>query len=80
LFTTAQRRAMALIHPTCIEERCAVPARECEAHHLKPWSQGGHTDLKDARPACNHHHHLIHDPTYTHHTLPNGTIRFHRKR
>ncbi|MEZ0581215.1 HNH endonuclease signature motif containing protein, partial [Nocardioides sp. MH1] len=80
LFTTAQRRAMALIHPTCIEERCAVPARECEAHHLKPWSQGGRTDLKDARPACNYHHHLIHDPTYTHHTLPNGTIRFHRKR
>ena len=26
---------------------CTIPAAWCEAHHLKPWSQGGNTDLDD---------------------------------
>ncbi|RHW26051.1 HNH endonuclease [Nocardioides immobilis] len=80
LFSPAQRKAMALRDKTCRGEGCTVPAPWCEAHHLKPWSQGGKTDIADGILGCPHHHHLLHDPNYTHEILPNGDIRFHRRR
>jgi hypothetical protein len=80
LFSRPQRRAIRLLHQTCAGEGCSIPATWSDIHHLKPWSQDGNTDLNDAVPACDHHHHLLHDPTYTHATLPNGKIRFHRRR
>nr|WP_281271747.1 HNH endonuclease signature motif containing protein [Nocardioides immobilis] len=80
LFSPAQRKAMALRDKTCRGEGCTVPAPWCEVHHLKPWSQGGKTDIAHGIHGCNHHHHLLHDPNYTHEILPNGDIRFHRRR
>jgi len=79
LFSPAQRKALAQRDKTCRAEGCTVPARWCEAHHLVPWSQGGNTDIDDAVLGCPHHHHLFHDPRYTHEILPNGDIRFHRR-
>ena len=70
LFSPAQRKAMALRDKTCRTEGCTIPARWCEAHHSKPWSQGGNTDLADGRLYCSHHHHCIHDPRYDHETPP----------
>jgi hypothetical protein len=80
LFSRAQRRALALTDPTCSAEGCSVPAKWCEVHHLRPWSQGGSTDLDDGIFGCSHHHHLLHDPTYEHEILHDGKIRFHRRR
>ena len=37
---------------------------------LKPWSQGGNTDIDDGVLGCNWHHHLLHDPTFTHRDPP----------
>ena len=79
LFSAAQRKALALIHRRCRGEGCSIPAAWCEAHHLKPWSEGGKTDLDDGILGCSYHHHLLHDPDYEHEILPNGDIRFHRK-
>jgi predicted restriction endonuclease len=56
-----------------------MPAAMCEAHHLKPWSQGGRTDLADGVLLCSHHHHVIHDPRYVTTRLPSGDYRFHRR-
>ena len=39
LFSPAQRKALALSHPTCRAEDCTVPAPWCEAHHATPWSR-----------------------------------------
>ncbi|MEZ0580404.1 DUF222 domain-containing protein [Nocardioides sp. MH1] len=80
LFSPAQRRAMALRDKTCRAEGCTIPATWTEAHHLRPWSQGGNTDLDDGILACSHHHHLLHNPRYTYEVRPDGRIRFHRKR
>jgi hypothetical protein len=80
LFSPVQRKAMALRDKTCRGEGCTVPARWTEAHHLKPWSEGGRTDIDDGVLGCSYHHHLMHDPNYTHEILPNGRIRFHRRR
>ena len=79
LFSAAQRKAMILRHQHCQGEGCTIPARWCEVHHLKPWSQGGKTDIDDGAFACSWHHHLLHDPRFTHEILPNGDIRFHRR-
>lgn len=79
LFTRAQRRALRLRDRRCRAEGCSIPAAWTEAHHLHPWSHGGATDLDNAISLCHHHHHRIHDHAYTHHRLPNGDIRFHRR-
>lgn len=81
LFSPAQRRAMALRDRECRAEGCSVPAAWCEAHHHRqPWSRGGRTDLADGRLLCSWHHHRAHDPAYDTSHLPNGDVRFHRRR
>lgn len=79
LHSKAQRRALRLRDQRCRAEGCTIPAKWTEVHHLKPWSEGGTTDLADGVCLCSHHHHRIHDHTYRHERLPNGDIRFHRR-
>ncbi|WP_183101029.1 HNH endonuclease signature motif containing protein [Nocardioides pelophilus] len=78
-YSPAQRKAMRLRDKECRAEGCTIPATWCEAHHLKPWSKGGKTDLDDGILACSWHHHRLHDPRYGHQLLPNGALRFHRR-
>ena len=81
LFSTAQRLALAKDHPTCRAQGCTVPATWCEAHHAhRPWSAGGRTDLAEGKLLCSWHHHRAHDDRYEVDHLPNGDIRFHRRR
>ena len=80
LFTSAQRLALSLRDRHCRAVGCDIPARWCEAHHRRPWSEGGRTDLADGELLCIHHHHRIHDPAYHHDRLPDGSLRFHRRR
>jgi hypothetical protein len=79
LFTAAQRKAMRLRDQRCRAEGCTIPATWCEAHHLKPWAQGGRTDLADGVLLCSWHHHRIHDRRYQTDRLPTGDLRFHRR-
>ena len=80
LFTAAQRRALGVRDGHCRAEGCDIPAAWCEAHHLIPWSEGGRTDLDNAILLCSHHHHRAHDDRYLHDRLPDGDVRFHRRR
>lgn len=79
-FSSAQRRAMAIRDQECRTEGCTIPAAWCEAHHLQPWSRGGRTDLDDGLLLCAWHHHRAHDAAYEPSRLPNGDVRFHRRR
>jgi len=79
LYSPAQRKAMRVRDRHCRAEGCTIPATWTEAHHLTPWSLGGHTDLADGVLLCSHHHHRAHDPTYTTERLPNGDLRYHRR-
>ncbi len=79
LFSPGQRKALAIRDRECRAGGCTIPATWCEAHHSKPWSAGGKTDLDNAMLLCSHHHHLIHDERYLHEQLPNGDIRFARR-
>jgi hypothetical protein len=80
LFSAAQRTALGQRDRHCRAVGCDIPARWCEAHHRRPWSEGGRTDLVDGELLCVHHHHRIHDPAYHHDRLPDGSVRFHRRR
>lgn len=79
LFSRAQRRAIRFRDRGCRAEGCTIPAAWTEAHHLRPWSAGGPTDLDNAVSLCGHHHRRIHDSHYETHRLPQGDIRFHRR-
>ncbi len=79
LYSKAQRKALRLRDRRCRAEGCTIPAAWTEAHHLKPWSRGGRTDLEDGVSLCSHHHHRAHDTTYLTQRLPNGDLRFARR-
>jgi hypothetical protein len=76
LFSKAQYAALSAYHTTCAAEGCDRPYSWCELHHLKPWSEGGPTDLANAVPLCGHHHRRIHDQLYEHQRTATGEIRF----
>ena len=80
LFSPAQRRALALRDGGCRAEGCDIPAAWTEAHHLRPWSRGGRTDLADGVLLCSFHHHRAHDARYDLRRTPGGDVRFHRRR
>lgn len=80
-FSTAQRHAHALRHPRCQAEGCTIPATWCEAHHRRdPWARGGTTDRADLALLCSHHHHRAHDSAYDHRWMPDGSVRYARRR
>lgn len=79
LFSRAQRRAMRLRDQRCRAEGCTIPAAWTEAHHWRPWSEGGPTDLDDGVCFCSHHHHRAHDRGYRAERLANGDVRFTRR-
>jgi hypothetical protein len=79
LFSPAQRKALQIRYRTCIVKDCDVPAEQCEAHHLRPWSKGGATNLDDGVLGCPRHHHLFHDERYEMTWTPQGEVRLHRR-
>lgn len=80
LFSHHQRLALLLRDRTCRAEGCSIPGTWCEAHHWLPWHHHGPTDLANGALLCRHHHQRIHDPDHTTQRLPDGDIRFHRRR
>jgi hypothetical protein len=81
LYTWQQKQAMAVGHPECRADGCTIPAAWCEGHHFtQSWVDGGKTDLKDAKLFCPWHHNRAHDSRYLATLLPNGDVRFSRRR
>ena len=81
LFSPVQRKGLLIRDRTCRAEGCDVPGTWCEAHHRRnPWAEGGRTDLDEGELLCSHHHHRAHDAGYRTERLPNGDVRFHRRR
>jgi hypothetical protein len=48
------------------------------AHHIKPWSHGGRTDLANLILLCGHHHRLLHEHGYQIHVTAPNTFQFMR--
>ena len=74
LATRAQRMALRAQYPTCgMDADCNVPFDDCQIHHIKPWKDGGHTNLDLMCPGCDTHHHLVHEGGWTLTRQPDGT-------
>jgi hypothetical protein len=81
LYTSQQKQAMAIEHPECRVEGCTIPAAWCDGHHFsQSWVDGGKTDLKDGKLLCPWHHQRAHDSRYLAKLMPNGDVRFNKRR
>ena len=60
LFSRAQRRALVHRDRGCVFPGCDRGPRWCDAHHLRPWEDGGLTDLVNGVLLCRRHHQLVH--------------------
>ncbi|TCJ00325.1 HNH endonuclease signature motif containing protein [Aeromicrobium sp. IC_218] len=61
LHDRSQRVALAKRDGGCSWKGCDRPPGWCEAHHLRPWSEGGDTSVENGALFCFFHHHLLHD-------------------
>jgi hypothetical protein len=60
LFTGPVRRAILLRDRGCAFPACDRPARWCQAHHIRYYTDGGTTCLANGVAVCAHHHRLLH--------------------
>ena len=76
LATVHQRRALAARYETCAIPGCGVLFHRCEPHHLRPWEDGGGTDLSNLLPLCVKHHRAVHEGGWTLDVDPDtGSVR-----
>lgn len=61
LVTAAQWKALLLRDRHCVVKGCRRRPRQCEAHHVLHWLNGGRTDLDNLVLLCFLHHHEHHD-------------------
>jgi len=80
LHSTAQRRALSVLHDTCAAEGCERPFAWCDIHHPHAWADGGPTDLDNGIPLCGWHHRRAHDGRYDLTRLSSGEVRYRRRR
>ncbi|MDR2565324.1 MAG: DUF222 domain-containing protein [Bifidobacteriaceae bacterium] len=62
LVTGPIRAALELRDQGCTFPSCDRPVGSTEAHHIKPWYDGGPTDLGNLTLLCPHHHALVEPP------------------
>ena len=64
--TVDQRRALAAMYATCGFGDCGIGFDNCRIHHIDHWIEHhGPTDLDNLIPACETHHHLVHEGRWT---------------
>ena len=61
LFSSQQRRLLALRDRGCRFPGCDRPPAHTDAHHIVSWLDGGPTDVANALLLCRHHHRQVHE-------------------
>ncbi|UVI34419.1 HNH endonuclease signature motif containing protein [Brevibacterium spongiae] len=59
LVSRRQRLALSVRDVCCQFPGCRT-RRRCDAHHIRPWSQGGATDMDNLILLCRRHHTVVH--------------------
>ena len=71
LFSSQQRKALAIRDGGCVWPTCTAPPSWCHAHHVTEWHTGGLTDIDNGVLLCAAHHHMLHNSDYRF-TMPGG--------
>ena len=56
----------------CTYPGCSIPAQWCDAHHGRPWWQGGDTSLLNTALLCQRHHTIVHQRELVPSITPEG--------
>ncbi|HEY8788066.1 MAG TPA: DUF222 domain-containing protein [Actinopolymorphaceae bacterium] len=59
LFAGDLRQAIVLRDRGCVFPDCHREPRDCDAHHIKPWEDGGPTSFENGALVCPTHHRLV---------------------
>ena len=59
--SVAARRALRVRDRSCTWPGCDRPASWCQAHHSRPFAQGGLTDMANLVLLCHRHHWMVHE-------------------
>ncbi len=65
LVTPAIRTALILRDAGCTFPGCDIKANLCEAHHIRPWWDGGDTALPNLVLLCHTHHGIVEPAKFT---------------
>ncbi len=74
--TTAQRRIVETIHPTCVFPGCRMPATDCDLDHRQAWANGGPTTVGNLAALCKHDHRIKHEAGWQYRITPDGQIEW----
>jgi hypothetical protein len=72
--SAAVSAALGIRDEHCRFPGCDRPITWCEAHHVRPWSKGGPTNLRNLCLLCSRHHHLVHRPGWALTLQANGDV------
>ncbi|WP_232837139.1 HNH endonuclease signature motif containing protein, partial [Lentzea terrae] len=64
-FPAGIRRVLVARDHGCAFPGCGRPPKQCDAHHVHHWADGGVTSVGNAVLLCRHHHTLIHHSEWT---------------
>jgi hypothetical protein len=74
--TTAQRRRVQSMFPTCIHPGCRMPAIDSDLDHRIPWAESRITRTEDLGPFCRYHHVIRHRHGWTYRPLVDSDFEF----
>ena len=69
IIPTQIRRALIVRDGGCAFPHCHRRPRQCHAHHVKSWAEGGPTSLDNLVLVCGMHHRLLHHSEWTVHIV-----------
>lgn len=63
------KKQLATLNNNCEVKGCGVPAKWCDAHHVKHWLDGGETKIENLVLICKRHHMQVHNDKEFEHRL-----------